>query len=243
MRWWRMGLLVLVLWPDSAAAIGEDDHLRFGVALGVVGQLPIGGDVRQPGVGADEFEPALALQVELLTFDVGRHLQLVPYFRASVLGGPNPDAYDEVLGASLPLAGPPETRLAEAGLGARVFPFDLDRLRPFVAGYVGYATARARYGLDLGEQGALGGLFGGYREDWRHTGVGLSVGLGLRWDVPVTLFEDDALLPLVVEVRWTKHAWLERETAEGREGAGGRLAPEHMSLDALSLQVGLGVTF
>jgi hypothetical protein len=242
-RWTAAWVVCLVVWPAGAGAVGPDDWLRFGVGLGVVGQLPVGDDVGQPGGGADEFEPALALQVELLTFDVGRHLQVVPFFRASVLGGANAEAYEDVLAAGLPLTGTPETRMAEAGVGARVLPVALGQLRPFVSGYVGYATARARYGLDLGDLGGLGGLLGGLSEDWRHTGVGLTVGLGLRWDLPVTVLGDDALVPLIVAARWTKHLWLELETADGREAARERLAPEDMHLDALSAQLGLGVMF
>ena len=73
----------------------------------------------------------------------------------------------------------------------------------------------------------------------RHEGVGTTVGFGVRSDVALPLFGESGVVPLALEVQYTKHFWSALE-ANPEDYDGALLAPERMHLDALSLVFSVG---
>lgn len=228
----------------TVASAEEQPAVRWGVTIGLVGQLPVGGDVGQSGAPDDEFETGLAVQVEPFVFDVGTAWQLVPFLRYTVAGGANTAYYEDVFGADEPLAGAPERSMLHVGLGARVYPFGGRRLRAFVGGYLGYATAGATYQVnDLDPElipEAFRGFIGATSEVRRHEGLGLTVGIGLRNDVSADVLGESDLIPLAVELQYTHNFWLGLEHNADRDFDEGLLAPEDMTVDFVGLMASIG---
>lgn len=236
--------LALLGSPRAEAQDDAERGLRFGVAVGLVGQFPIGDDVGQDGAPDDEFGPALAIQLDFLTFDIGRCVQVVPFFRRSVVGGVNEDTYQTVFGEAAEVT---DGYLTQVGIGGRWLPWPLQfgRTRPFISLYLSYVESRVTYEVDISDQLPPGteDLFGTYTDVWRHSGMGLTLGAGFRWDFDVAFWGQEWLLPLVLEAQWTKNFWLNREGSTDLGFDESLLAPEGMHLDSLNVVLTVGLMY
>jgi hypothetical protein len=220
-------------------------EVHWGVAVGVAGQLPVGGDVAQDGAAESEFELGLALQADLFTFDVGAHWQVVPFFRATVLGGGNADAYAAALGEETVIVGDPETRFTQIALGARYLTAPPGRgLRPFVGAYLGYLSSSVTYAVQDVDPSTVPEPFRGFvqptAERREHEGLGVTLGLGLRSDAQVSPFAERHRVPIALEVQWTHGFWLGLEESESRVLDRDLVAGESMSLDMVNLVLSIG---
>lgn len=238
-------LLACSSFASVSALAQSGPDLHWGLAVGVAGQLPIGGDVAQDGAAESEFEPGLALQAELFTFDVGAHWQIVPFFRATVLGGGNADAYSAALGDGTVVVGEPETRFTQIALGARYLTTPPGRgLRPYVGAYLGYLASSVSYAVQEVDPSTVPEPFRGFvqptSERREHEGLGVTLGLGLRSDAQVSPFGERHRMPIALEVQWTHGFWLGLEESESRVLDRTLVAGEGMSLDTVNLVLSIG---
>lgn len=237
--------VVLTASTTASAVDGTTPLIRWGLSLGALGHIPLGSDTSQPNTTDDEFEPGVALHLELLTLDIGSYVQLVPYLRTTLAGGVNEDSYEQVISTTESLAGDTSTHMTHIGLGTRFFPFGADDwFRPYVSGAFGYVTAGARYQVNDIDPVTVPEAFSGFvsptDETWRHTGIGLTLGAGLRVDVPTQVPAGELLIVFALEVQWTKHFWLDLENNPDRSFDQTLLAPEEMDLDALGVLFTVG---
>jgi len=155
---WFAALLGVLCGGSSAHALEYSSpiKLRVGASVGLLGSLPVGDDVGQPGA-PDEFRKGLWVHVEPVSFDLGAHVQLSGFFRLAIAG-----AYDTgPLGDSIDLdrvVSGPDRKAANIGALARVFPFGDGVVRPFVSLGLGYITAGASFSTCPVSASDLGGL-------------------------------------------------------------------------------------
>jgi len=212
----RLCLLAVTLWiacfPATGAALDDTvPRLRWGVLGGVSGSLPFG-DLRASGAGRDEFTPALWVDLEPLQFDLGAHFNVAPVARFVVRGGVDGKAIEEALderrrrdanGKKLPL---PEVSALELGLKLRYFPWGDGTVRPYAGVQLTYSTLGASYG-SVGVPATGPGTPA--LELHRHRGLGTKLLLGVRWDLPIRVFNTDMLAPVAFELSYTHNTWLD----------------------------------
>lgn len=235
---------VVSLGHSPAVAQEPQRDIRWGLSLGLAGLMPIGSDTGQQGVDEDEFEAGLAIRAEILTFDIGSYVQLVPFVQTTVAGGVNPSPYEDVIGTTENLADTPTTHMTQIGFGARYFPVGASWLRPFAAVYLGYVTAEAEYQVQDIDPAlipeSLAAMVGPTRETWRHDGLGMTLGLGLRSDLATDALGEEYLFLFALEAQWTKNFWLDLEQYADRTFERALLAPEAMDVDGLALVLSVG---
>ena len=192
--------------PGRALAFdGDHPKYRFGVSLGLAGSIPIGSDVGQGGGEPDEYENALWGQFELLTVDIGEHINLFGYGRVAFVGGINDDAFSAGGaaaggGGGAQGGGTTTTRLYSIGGGVRYLPLKRSLVRPYISFAPGYAHSSVEFPVPAaGAQPSTG-----YH---RHRGVALGFGVGVRIEPRVEVFGEDALLPITIELQYIKNIW------------------------------------
>lgn len=237
--------VVLTFSTATFAVDGTVPSVRWGFSMGALGHIPIGSDTNQPNTTNDEFEPGIAIHLELLTLDIGSYVQLVPFLRTTLVGGVNEDSFDEVISTTESLAGDTSTHMTHIGVGTRFFPFGSDDwFRPFVSGAFGYVAAGARYQVNDIDPTTVPEAFSAYvsptSETWQHTGVGLTLGVGLRGDISTQVFSGEVLLTFALEAQWTKHIWIDLDNNPDRSFDQALLAPEDMDVDALGVLFSVG---
>ncbi len=231
-------LLTLML---TAHPVFADDgpRVRFGAAVGLVGEMLVGSDTAQDGAPDDEFGAGLAIQGDILTFDIGAHWQIVPFVRATLLGGPNSDVYETVIGETSTLAGEVSTHLTHVALGSRYL-FSSHGFRPFLSLYLGYVVADATYSTQLtGVPPEFADLLPASAESRRHDGMGVTVGVGFRNDFGVDVFGESDIVPIALELQYTKNLWLGLDANTDSYDAS-LFAPDGMNLDQLSVVLSVG---
>jgi hypothetical protein len=239
--------LITCLAGSVWAVDGSTPEVRVGLGVGVFGQLPVGGDVGQPGVSEDEFESGLGLHVEVLTLDFGRAFQLVPFVRVTLAGAVNEAVYEDVVGASVDLAEVSDADMTQLGLGGRYYPFDLgtEAVRLFAGLYASYVTAGAEYAVNDVDPALIPGAFSDFVgptvESRRHHGLGLGLGVGIRGDLPFQALDDAFWVPFTLEVFYTKNIWLDLEESADRGIDSSLLSPENMSLDSVGVLLTVGL--
>jgi hypothetical protein len=243
-------LLALSLLAPPARALDDTQPLlRWGMAAGLSGTLPFG-DLRQKGATQDEFVPALWVDLELVQFDIGAHVNVAPFARFSLAGGVDPDAVDAALDparrkdAMGNVLSEVEPTLLNLGLKGRYFPFGLGLFRPYVALGAGYATLGARYEVTaLPGAPTAGGPFGGGGTQsllHRHQGLSTLLGLGVRMDVPLRVFDNEVFMPVALELAYTHHFWLDLRRNSAAETSAQLLAAEGPFVDYVGLSLTVG---
>ena len=239
-------IVSLVFTVQQPAATEESGRpIRWGLSVGVAAQVPIGADTSQTDAAWTEFETGMAIHAEVLTFDFGPHVQLVPFVRAVLVGGIDTDTYEKVMGSTESLAGTPDSHMAQVGFGTRYFPFgDGSWFRPFISAYLSYVTAGVEYQVQDIDASMIpedfAAMVGPTTETWRHSGVGLTLGLGARADLAVEALGEGYLFTFGLEAQWTKNFWLDLEQNSDRTFDRSLLAPEGMDLDNVSLLLTVG---
>lgn len=229
-------LIALLL---ALPSILNAQDLRWGAAVGLVGHIPVGDDTGQDSVEGDEFGSALWIHADLFLFQVNPEWHFAPFVRAVIAGGADADTYARALGDTA--SGEATTGMTHLGIGARYSPLALGQWRGFLSAYLGHATARVTYSAqnEAAEQlpEEFRGLLGSSQQTRRHTGMAVTAGLGLRRDLGASVLSEDVILPISIELQWTKNVWLD---LEGGGVDSLPLAEEGMQLDYLSLLVSVG---
>ncbi len=248
------GLLLLFLFcsigvPSSAQALDDTQpSLRWGVAVGVSGSLPVG-DLRASAATRDEFTPGLWVDIEPLQFDIGAYFNLSPVARFIWRGGVDPEAIEAALDSSRrvdalgkPLDSPKVSAL-ELGLKTRYFPWgDSSRFRPYAVLGLSYSTLGAGYETAAVATGAPGpgGAARTSLRVHRHQGLGSKLGIGLRYDQPIRVFNTEMRVPIALELSYTHHTWFDLDRSPSVETQANKLAGEGPFVDYLTLSLTLG---
>ncbi len=136
----------------------------------------------------------------------------VTYTEPTMFGGP-PDA-----------GGPPEMAAGDGGEAAGAPEGDSDGMMAD----------------DDGGAAPGGGFpFGAPASVFRHTGLGIEAGLGVRLELPAPWFGEDGIMPVSLELIYRQGVWLELEQS-GSAVDLDLLAPEGMSMNTLALSVTVG---
>ena len=218
-------------------------RLRWGIALGLGAWLPYGADREQSGAPEAEFDPAMTLNVEALSLDIGSYVEIVPFFRTTLVGGLNSSLFRQVIEeqSQTQVAGL-DHHLHQMGLGLRIYPLQWKGLRPFVSVYGSYVVTNVRYNdpnaITLPTM-TSSRAFSSPKLRHTHEGAGLTLGLGLRYDLKVRTFGSTSLVPLILEAQWTKHFWTDLDRSAVTANSPW-LAPHPMKLDAIQLVLSVG---
>lgn len=265
---YRVFLVLCLLAPASNALAVDGTDLRFGLGVGLMGSQPLGGDVGQDGA-PDEFSQALWMHLDLFTLDIGEHWSVGAFGRLSFSGGIDPDGVKAGLNENAPVlctegevspidptqpcpagglrAGPATASLTQWGITGRYFLLGDGFFRPFLSLGAALVVSRTKYETrrDLGGGGFTG--FGGGTpragqiRERTHRGISLLAGVGVRFDIKVPAFGETALLPLAVEVQYSRNQWLDLRRVDLYESDPDRqLSPEGMQLDYLVLALTVG---
>lgn len=239
-------VLSVALAIQSPVAADESNRtIRWGLSVGLVAQVPIGADTSQTEAAWTEFETGMAIHAEVLTFDIGPYFQLAPFVRATLVGGVETDTYEDVIGATESLAGTPDSHWTQLGLGARYFPFGAASwFRPFVSAYLGYSSVGVEYQVQDVDTSVIpdefASMVGPTKESWRHEGLGLTLGLGIRADLATDALGEEYLFVFGLEGQWTKSFWLDLESNPDRTFDRSLLAPEGMDVDNIAVLLSVG---
>ncbi len=248
MRAWLVVFAVSCLLAVAPALALDDTAptLRWGVMGGLSGTLPVG-DLRASGAARDEFAPALWVDLEPLQFDIGEHWNLAPVARFVWRGAVETKALEaaldparrkDAMGKQLD---DPNVSALELGAKARVFPWGAGKWRPYAALGLGYTTLGASYVVTAPV--AMGAPALAARPQihvHRHQGLATKLGLGLRYDVPLRLFNTDMLAPVALELSYTHNSWLALDRAARFETNAGVLAGKRPFVDYFGASLTIG---
>ena len=249
MRVWS-GLFVLACLSSlPAVARALDDTaptVRWGLAAGLSGSLPVG-DLRASAASRDEFAKALWVDLEPLQFDVGDYFNISPVARFAWLGGVDAKAIEAALdparreNAMGKKLDDPKVSALELGLKARYFPWGDGRVRPYAALALGYSTLGARYEATAASVSAgPGGAAATSLHVHRHQGLATRLGVGVRYDVPLRVFNTDMRAPIALELAYTHNTWLDLDRSRTIETSGNKLVGESPFVDYVSLSLTVG---
>lgn len=242
----------------AGLALSLDDTapvLRWGMMGGLSGTLPVG-DVRAAGAKRDEFARALWVDLEPLQFDLGEHWNLSPVVRFVWLGAVDTKALEAALDTTRrsyamgKQLDDPTVSALELGAKARYFPWGAGRWRPYAALGLGYTTLGASYtATEPAAQGAPAAASAPrgpataaapQLHVHRHQGLATKLGLGVRYDAPLRVFNTDMLLPVALEISYTHNTWLALDRAASLETNGGVLAGRRPFVDYLGASLTVG---
>ena len=137
------------------------------------------------------------------------------------------------------LAGEVSTHLTHVALGSRYL-FSSHGFRPFLSLYLGYVVADATYSTQLtGVPPEFADLLPASAESRRHDGMGVTVGVGFRNDFGVDVFGESDIVPIALELQYTKNLWLGLDENTDSYDAS-LFAPDGMNLDQLSVVLSVG---
>ncbi len=179
---------------------------EWGLAVGLLATVPVGPGLTQPGAPEAEFQPAFALQIEAPVIDIGRRFEIVPFGRASLAGGPNAGLYEQALRPDRFTGGVSARELLLGG-GLRYHLLEvIEDVRLFFGVYGAFSQAFARYTTPALDDAAAASPFASpAREERRHYGPALLVGVGLRYDVPLGTEARWGALPIRAELQYAVH--------------------------------------
>jgi hypothetical protein len=119
--------------------------------------------------------------------------------------------------------------------------------RPYLSLGVAYATHGVRYEANTGAMAGGGGgasspFGGGGTASYlhRHRGVGLPLGIGVRYDQPLRAFHADLLVPIALELSYTHNFWMGLQRKPSIEIVPDALVGARPFLDYLGLVLTVG---
>ncbi len=200
-----LGVAFALVASGARAEDGTSPGFEWGLAVGVLAAVPVGSGITQPGAPEAEFQSAFALQVEAPVVDIGRRFEIVPFGRVSLAGGPNRDLYEQALRPER-FTGSVSARELMLGGGLRYHLLDvLDELRVFFGVYGAYSQSFAHYAIPADEGTVASPFARQVREERRHSGPALLLGVGLRYDIPLGDEARWGALPIRAEVQYAVH--------------------------------------